>query len=282
MLVLVVHNDALRALAVNAAARLPSPAMVPLVLDASPDARADVAGAMVGALRDAPDGHAGLLVHDFAPDPEAAARWLDAIGDTLGSTGPALRVLALLGSPASAALHLLVSHPRRFACVDVVLGREITTPLLVDRLAEATRTLGHAATVRALAAGWPLDALLLALARHAFALADGARHARDGTAPPAWPTLDALLRGAGVSRGAFVRHATAAGFHPPLRFLQVLRVLGVAAAVRGGETAASAAARFGYGSADTLRHHFAGLTGLTPRDARHLDAADLVGRMRGA
>ena len=281
MLVLVVHNDALRALAVNAAARLSSPPMVPLVLDASPDARPDVARAMVGALRDARGAHGGLLVHDFAPDPEGSARWLDAIG-AIGGPGHTLQVLALLGSPASAALHQLVSHPRRFACVDVVLGREITTPLLVDRLAEATRTLGHAATVRALAAGWPLDALLLALARHAFALVDGAAHARDGTTPPDWPTLDALLRGAGVSRRAFVRHATAAGFHPPLRFLQVLRVLGVAAAVRGGETAASAAARFGYGSADTLRHHFAGLTGLTPRDARHLNAADLVTRMRGA
>ncbi|GLC23652.1 helix-turn-helix domain-containing protein [Roseisolibacter agri] len=266
MLVLVVHNDALRSLAGKAAARLASP---PLVLDASPDARVDAGRALVAALRDSRDPHGGLLVHDFAPDAEASARWLDAVG----GAWPALTVLALLGSPAGAALHQLVGHPRRFACADVVLGREITAPALGDRLAEATRALGQAATVRALATGWPLDALLLGLARHAFAMTG------DG---PSWPTLDALLRTAGVSRGTFVRHAAAAGFRPPLRFLQLLRVLGVAAAVRGGETAASAAARFGYGSADTLRRHFAGLTGLTPRDARHVDADDLIARMRAA
>ena len=272
MLVLVVHNDALRALAEKAAARLASPM---LVLDASPGARADAGRALGAARRSSPDPHGGLLVHDFAPDPDASVRWLDAIG----GAWPALTVLALLGSPAGAALHLLVGHPRRFTCADVVLGREITAPALGDRLAEATRSLGHAAAVRALATGWPLDALLVGLARQAFALADDAPHARDAGAPT-WPTLDALLRTAGVSRGTFVRHAAAAGFRPPLRFLQVLRVLGVAAAVRGGETAASAAARFGYGSADTLRRHFAGLTGLTPRDARHVDGDDLIARMR--
>jgi transcriptional regulator GlxA family with amidase domain len=51
--------------------------------------------------------------------------------------------------------------------------------------------------------------------------------------------------------------------------------------VHAGETAAAAAVRFGYGSADTLRHHFARLTGLTPRDARHVAPDELVARMRG-
>lgn len=284
------HNDALRTLAGNAAARLSMPL---LVLDAAPELRAGATRAALEALeamRAARDPHGGLLVHDFAPDPEASAHWLDAVA----GAWPALTVLALLGSPADAALHLLVGHPRRFHCADVVLAREITTRALGDRFAEAARTMRHGATVRALATGWPLDAPLLSLARHAFALADDAAHASPAShasqashashatnGAAAWPTLDALLRAAGMSRGTFVRHATAAGFRPPLRFLQVLRVLGVAAAVRGGETAASAATRFGYGSADTLRHHFASLTGLTPRDARHIDAAELVARMRG-
>lgn len=267
------HNDALRTLAGNAAAGLSMPL---LVLDAAPALRARAARAALEAMRAARGPHGGLLVHDFAPDPEASAHWLDAAA----GAWPALTVLALLGSPADAALHLLVGHPRRFHCADVVLAREITTRALGDRLAEAARTMRHGATVHALATGWPLDAPLRSLARHAFALADDAVHASDGAAA-AWPTLNALLRAAGMSRGTFVRHATAAGFRPPLRFLQVLRVLGVAAAVRGGETAAAAATRFGYGSADTLRHHFASLTGLTPRDARHIDAAELVARMRG-
>jgi AraC-like DNA-binding protein len=271
VLVLVVHHEALRLLALAAAAHA---GLAPLVLDAAPGARDAAGRALAAARRDAPE-PGGLLVHDFAPDPEASGRWLD----ETAAGWPTLGVLALLGAPAGAALHQLVGRPRRFACVDAVLARETTARALSDRLAEAAGVARHGALVRALAAGWPLDALLTALAQRAFAMT-GAPHADGGDGGP-WPTLETLLRTAGVSRGTFVRHAARAGFSPPLRFLQVLRVLGVAAAVRGGDTAATAAARFGYGSRDTLRHHFAALTGLTPRDARHLPAQALVARMRG-
>jgi AraC-like DNA-binding protein len=261
MLILALHGAALRALAVGAAAQLGQSARV---LELAPDDPA-----LPVALRGAAAGDAPLLVHDFAPDVDASMRWLDALGD--GAPPP--RVLALLGAPADAAVHRLVSRPHRFACVGVALGHELTRRQLAERLEEARATARHGALAGALTAGWPLDALLQALARDAFALGDGARR---------WPSLTALLRASGVARRTFVRHAARAGFRPPLRFLQVVRVAGAAAAIRGGETTAAAAVRFGYGSTDTLRRHFAALTGLTPRDARHLDATELIARMRGA
>ncbi|MDF1505804.1 helix-turn-helix domain-containing protein, partial [Roseisolibacter sp. H3M3-2] len=193
-------------------------------------------------------------------------RWLAAAAAARAS----LPVLALLGAPAGPALHQLVARPRRFACVDVVLGRETPARALAGGLEEALRHAGDGGVLPALESRWPLDPLLAALARAAYAAADGG----------AWPTTEALLRAAGIGRGTFVRHAAAAGFRPPLRFVQLLRVLGAASAIRGGATAVAAAARFGYGSPDTLRQHFAAVAGLTPRDARHLDAAALVARAR--
>ena len=270
MLVLVVHSEALRVLAINAAAHA---GLAPLILDLAPDAH-DAARTLVRTLGAARGASVGLLVHDFAPDPPASTRWLDAAALAL----PTLGVLALLGAPAGPALRSLVGHPHRFTCVDVVLARETSARALAGRLVEAMRSAQQGAAVRALASGWPLDPCLTMLADRAFAMA-GAAH-MDRVDRGRWPTVGALLREAAVSRGTFVRHAARAGFRPPLRFLQVLRVLGVAGAVRAGETAAAAAVRFGYGSADTLRHHFARLTGLTPRDARHLAAAELVARMR--
>jgi AraC-like DNA-binding protein len=272
VLVLVVHTEALRALAVHACAHV---GLVPRLVDVPSEPRTG-ARALVAALGATPAPVAGLLVHDFAPDPPASMRWLDAAAAAL----PALRVLALLGAPAGAALQLLVGHPHRFSCVDVVLARESSARALGERLVGAARGAQQAAAVRALASGWPLDPCLAMLADRAFAMAGAARGDRVGGAA-GWPTVDALLREAAVSRGTFVRHAARAGFRPPLRFLQVLRVLGVAGAVHAGETAAAAAVRFGYGSADTLRHHFARLTGLTPRDARHVAPDELVARMRG-
>ena len=270
---LVVHHEGLRTLAMQAAALL---ATVPHVFDAAPSARVASAAGIARTVRaaSATGTHASVLVHDFAPDADASVRWLDA----LVTDEPSLGVLALLGAPADAALHLLVGHPHRFACVDVVLAREVTPRALAPRLAEAGRSVRHAAVARALATRWPLDALLLALARQSLDQVEGSHRAGGGDG--GWPTLDALLRSAGVARRTFVRHATRAGFHPPMRFLQVVRVLGVAAAVHRGESTAAAALRFGYGSPDTMRRHFSTLAGLSPRDARHLDVRDLIDRMR--
>lgn len=297
MLVLVVHTEALRALALHAAALLGLAPIVAAPGTAAATLRAGRRAAELAAeLTPGLAAGATLLVHDFAPDAEASVRWLDALVDG----APGLGVLALLPTPAGGALHLLVGHPHRFTCVDVVLGREATARTLAERLQEAHRTARHAAVARALAAGWPLDPLLLAVARRAFELAepghahgdggrtdggrtDGARaEGARAEARLAWPTLQRLLDDVGVTRRTFVRHATRAGFHPPLRFLQVIRVLGAAAALHRGDTATSAASRFGYGSTGTLRRHFATIVGLTPRDARHLAPADLVGRIRAA
>jgi AraC-like DNA-binding protein len=269
MLILAIHGASLRTLAAGAAAQLGQPTHV---LDAAPDDPRVQAALLDAAPDDAP-----LLVHDFAPDVDASMRWLDALGDL----APALRVLALLGAPADAAVHQLVSHPHRFVCVDVAMGHELTRRQLAERLDEARHAARQSAVSRALTAGWPLDPLLQELARRSYTLADAA-HARGDGHSVAWPSLTTLLRTSGVARRTFVRHAARAGFHPPLRFLQVVRVAGVAAAIRRGETTAAAAARFGYGSTDTLRRHFAALTGLTPRDARHLDTTELVARARAS
>ncbi|MGZ8411559.1 MAG: helix-turn-helix domain-containing protein [Gemmatirosa sp.] len=258
MLILAIHGTALRALAAGAVTQL---GQTGPVLDAAPDDPR-----LPAALRDAAPSDAPLLVHDFAPDVDASMRWLD----TLVDLAPELRVLALLGAPADSAVHQLVSRAHRFACVDVALGHELTRRQLAERLDEARQGARQAVVSRALTAGWPLDALLQSLAQHAYAMADGAP----------WPSLTTLLQASGVARRTFVRHAARAGFRPPLRFLQVVRVAGVAAAIRRGETTAAAAARFGYGSTDTLRRHFAAVTGLTPRDARHLEPAALIVRMR--
>jgi AraC-like DNA-binding protein len=271
MLILAIHGASLRALAAGAAAQLGQPVPVLEVVPEDPRLPALLREAAAAGTA----GEAPLLVHDFAPEVDASMRWLDALGDA----APALRVLALLGTPADAAVHRLVSRPHRFACVDVALGHELTRRQLAERLDEARQAARHGAVVRALTAGWPLDALLQALAGQAYALADGAPGRGDGPAVT-WPSLTTLLQASGVARRTFVRHAARAGFRPPLRFLQVVRVAGAAAAIRGGETTAAAAARFGYGSTDTLRRHFGALTGLTPRDARHLDGRELVARMR--
>ena len=71
-----------------------------------------------------------------------------------------------------------------------------------------------------------------------------------------------------MGRKRFVRHARERGFAIPRRFLHGLRVLQGAALLQQGYTTRQVAARLGYGSLDTLRHHFREMLGLSPSGAR--------------
>ena len=93
-------------------------------------------------------------------------------------------------------------------------------------------------------------------------------------------TVSALLHDAGVGRRTFACQARRAGFVPPLRFLQVTRVLAATLVVQHGSTAEAAAEYLGYSSADTMRRHFLAVYGAPPRAARALGAEGVAARIR--
>jgi AraC-like DNA-binding protein len=93
-------------------------------------------------------------------------------------------------------------------------------------------------------------------------------------------TLGSLLRETGVGRKTFAREAEHGGFVPPLRFLQVVRVLGATLVLHHGHTTEQTAEYLGYASGETMRHHFLSLFGATPRVARMVTASEVAERIR--
>ncbi len=225
---------------------------------------------------------AAVLVHDFLPDAMRSCVWLN----TVAGTARALQVIAVLDSPASPALHALAPHSLRFVCADIVLAAESTSASLADVFADVLHRTDAEVVTQLLSLAWTIDPLLASVARHALTMNDaslGVPDVRRRTYHGNWPTEAQLLAATGIPRGTFVRHAERAGFRPALRFLHVVRVLGVATVLRADRvTIEHAAARYGYSSTGTLRRHFRELTGLSPGSARMLLPHELVQQMRSS
>ncbi len=200
-----------------------------------------------------------VLVHDF-PDPLRSIAWLDRAYDTR----PAFTVFALLAPPASDTLHGLMRTPHRFVLSGMAVAGDDAPSALLQRLAEARNFGGRQDALRAICEGWRLDPVLRQLAQWALL------HPRAAT------TMQGLLDATGIGRKAFVRHARAAGFDPPLRFLHALRVLEFTLLARDGCTITQAARQLGYGSTGTLRRHLRQLTGMAPGAARALGIPELT------
>lgn len=199
-------------------------------------------------------GGAGLIVHDFLPDVEASLRWLDLVA----FQSSAIAVFALLAPPLSPVAHAVIRAPRGFH----LAGMAATTEVDARWLAAAFRDLERVRVGRALLDGLTDvlggDPVLVRLAERELV---SARHHR---------TLEGLLHDCGVSRRRFVRHAHAAGFDPPLRFLHLLRVVKGTSLLQEGRTVREVMERLGYGSEATFRHHFREVMGRTPSEAARL------------
>jgi AraC-like DNA-binding protein len=205
------------------------------------------------------------VVHDFQPDPVRSMAWLG----VAARLQPRLTVFPLLATPASKVLTTLLQEPVPFRCAGVALVAEHTARELGRRLAGACELNRRRGLALDVAERWALDPLLAQLARRAL------------SAPCPRVTLQSLLADAGVPRRAFVNRARAAGFDPPLRFFQSLRVVRVLARMQDGRTEREVALELGYGSTDTLRRQVRQLLRLTPSRARTLDLDDVVERLAG-
>lgn len=204
-----------------------------------------------------------VLVHDFSPDVERSVRWLRETTATL----PSVAAFALLASPASRALSAILRAPR-LAVAGVAIGTEERAATLASRLSAARGSSELRALPALVAATWKLDGSLPDIL-DAFA--------QD---PRGHPTVHSLLRDTGVSRKTFVREVEQAGFNPPLRFLQVVRVLGATMVLQRGHTTAQTAEHIGYSSGETMRQHFLALFGAPPRVARAAGAASVAEQIR--
>jgi AraC-like DNA-binding protein len=207
--------------------------------------------ALPGFLREA---HAArcLVVHDFAPDPAESLAVLHAER----AAGRGFGVLAVLDTPATPKLDLLLAGSRTLPLAGVVIAGEEGTDRLAERIRTALRRGSRRELLEILVSSWRLDPVLERVAECELG----------GKRPHT--TLEGLLREAGVGRKRFVRVARSRGMSPPLRFLQGLRVMEAADLLQQGCTTRRAAERLGYGSLDTLRSHFRSLAGITPRGAR--------------
>lgn len=221
-----------------------------------------------------------VLLHDFLPDAARSCSWLSA-----GAVdGLSTVVIAILDTPASAALHAISQHAEQFACADIALASEANAASIATVIDEVLQRTDCARVTQLLSSAWSIDPLLTTLARQALTI-NGAGIPITTRQPSetlgTWPTEAQLLALTGVTRATFVRHAHRAGFTPALRFLHVLRVLAVASALRAGRaTIECVAARYGYTSTGTLRRHFHEITGLVPSSARHLSMPELVHQIR--
>ena len=220
-----------------------------------------------------------VLFHDFLPDAVRSCNWLNA----RALQGPMTTVVAVLDTPASAALHAISQNADQFACADIVLAAESSAASLANVIDDVLRRTDRDRVTHLLSSAWTIDPLLTTIARQALTInaagiPTSSLHAGSlGT----WPTEAQLLALTGVTRATFTRHAERAGFTPALRFLHVLRVLAVACALRTGRaTIECVAARYGYASTGTLRRHFHEIAGLVPSSARHLTLTELVLQIR--
>jgi len=195
----------------------------------------------------------GIIVHDFRPALRDSLRWLDraCVACPAGAT-----VFGLLEAPASSTIDELVRARHRFTLSGMAIASEIGVTALADSFLAAVRHGADARIVSLLRSAWHLDPTLTGLVDHELA----AEHTHT--------TLGGLLRDAGVDRKRFVRAARRAGFDPPLRFFQALRLVEAATLLKESLTLEQIAHRLSYGGSRTLARHFRKRTGLTSHEAR--------------
>lgn len=209
------------------------------------------------------DAARSLIVHDFRPDPSASLSWLDEAADR----PVAPPVFALLEAPAAPILDSLARTPRRFRISGVAIASEDGPVVLAERLREALAFGARTGLADVVAREWRLDDPLSGLAE--LELLGGRPHT----------TLGGLLREARVSRKLFVSRARRAGFDPPARFFQSLRVLRAATLLGESLTLTQVRLALGYGSPATFRLHFHRLLGVSPDHSRVFSPEELVRRL---
>lgn len=204
-----------------------------------------------------------LIVHDFQPDPVASVSWLD---EATGRPG-APTVFALLEGPAAPVLDSLARARHRFRISGVAIASEDGVGVLADRLEKALAFGARTTLADLVLREWRLEGPLAELA--GLELLDARPHT----------TLGGLLHEADMSRKRFVPLARRAGFNPPVRFFQSLRVLRAATLLGESMTLADVRDALGYGSPATFRRHFRQLVGVSPDHSRVFSAEELVRRL---
>jgi AraC-like DNA-binding protein len=196
---------------------------------------------------------ATILVHDFLPDAAVSVALLD----SLSPIAPLPPVFVLLERPMTSAVDCLLGTPHRFTVCGAAVADEQSSSTLAEHLRRCVERVEGRSLLEVVVRQWGLNPVLATLAEEK--LATGRPHA----------TLEGLLRACRIGRKRFVKHARESGFDTPLRFLHGLQVLEAVSLLQEGLTMERAAARVGCGSADTLRHHFHEVLGMTPAAARN-------------
>jgi AraC-like DNA-binding protein len=93
-------------------------------------------------------------------------------------------------------------------------------------------------------------------------------------------TLQGTLKAASISRREYVCETRRHGFNPPLQFIRAVRVVTAYMMLRRGGTVCEISRRCGYGSEDTLRHHFRSVLDLTPTQAAKKELFQLLDAIR--
>lgn len=208
-------------------------------------------------------GRPSIIVHDFVPDLLDSLSWLDEAAQAPASP----TVFALLETHASATLDALARTRHRFRISGVAIASEDGAGAVADRLSKAT-TFGSRTWVADLVLrDWRLDPSLADLVRVQL------------LAEPPHTTLGGLLHEVGLGRKRFVSLARRAGFEPPARLFQSLRVLRAGALLGASMTLTQVRDALGYGSPATLRRHFRDLVGVSPDHARVFSAQEMVLRL---
>lgn len=205
---------------------------------------------------------AGLLVHDFRPDPAASVDRLRAWDGLAGA--PA--VFALLERPLTATLQVLAAGAPPVPLAALAVVDEIDAVWLAERTRDALLSATATRMVRRVGSEWWDEELLRLLAVREI---ESLRPHR---------TLKGLLRDAGVSRRRFIDATTRAGFERPLDFLHLIRAVRAVDLLRRGLPLTAAAQRLDYGSVATVRRHVNEVFGVSPSAVRRLSEDDLVGR----
>jgi AraC-like DNA-binding protein len=208
-------------------------------------------------------GARSLIVHDFQPDPVASVSWLD---QAAGKPG-APTVFALLEAPVAPVLDSLARARHRFRISGVAVAAEDGAGVVAERLERALAFGARTALSDLVHREWRLEGPLAELA--GLELLDARPHT----------TLGGLLHDADMSRKRFVPLARRAGFDPPVRFFQSLRVLRAVTLLGESMTLAEVRDALGYGSPATLRRHFRQLVGVSPDHCRVFSAEELVRRL---
>lgn len=198
-------------------------------------------------------------------------RWESCVA-RLSAGGPVVPHVLVLSNPRVGDLRLLLSAPEkvRDAVTEVLIAPHLEPGLytVLGRLLASSVPAGRIARIQDLVAGANPDLRRMA----STILKDPRKHT----------TIARAIRDSNVSCKRARWQIRMAGFAPPSQFVRVVRTLGAHALLTSDATVEQCAQAMGYGSTDTLRHHFKEAFGMTPSVAAHLSLHELSRHLRRA